>query len=118
MGHAMKVSHLHLSFTDFPAAKKWFKQILGLSPVHEEDGSALYELGDIGLALHPDWGEGDTAMTLALKSSDCTADYENALSNGADPRTPPRDKGDTIGADVYGPGRLVIEWEQLKAPSA
>ena len=53
-------------------------------------------------------------MTFAFTSTDCHHDYQKAISKGAKPRTPPRDKGESIGADVFGPGKLVIEFEQLK----
>jgi hypothetical protein len=53
-------------------------------------------------------------MTIAFQSDNCERDYMKPVERGASERTKPRDEGDVIGADVYGPGKLVIEFEQKK----
>jgi hypothetical protein len=99
----MKASHLHIAFTDPLAAANWFKTVLKLVPLYENPKSSAFRIGDIDLVLDAEWGLGDTSMTFAFKSADCQRDYETAIGNGAKSRTPPRDKGDSINADVFGP---------------
>ena len=106
------ISHLHISFKDFIGAKKWFSDILEIHPVNESKDLAVYQLGDVELAIHPDWGDGDTSFTLAFVSHDCKMDYNRAIERGAKPRTPPKNKGNALGADVFGPGKTIIEFEE------
>lgn len=114
----MRLSHLHIAFKDFAAARAWLADVLGLQPVEESAAHAVYRLDGAELVIHPDWGEGDSPLTIAFASTDCARDYAAALARGARARTPPRDKGPSINADVHGPGRLVVEFEQLVAAAA
>lgn len=106
----MKLSHLHIGLKDLNAAVVWFRQIFDLSPVEHIPGMAVYRFDDVDIVIHE--GAEDIAMTIALKCTDCKKSYADALLKGAQARTPPRDKGGTIGADVFGPGRLVIEFDE------
>lgn len=76
---------------------------------------SVFKFENLEIAMHPNWGDGDTAFTLAFKSLDCVKDYESIIKRGAKPRTAPRKKLDSIGADVFGPGKIVIEFEQIVA---
>lgn len=108
----MKLAHIHIAFKDLPAAGAWFKTVLGLEPSEEAPGIFVFHWQDVELVLNSDWGDGDTSCTLAARSEDCDADYALWIARGARERSAPRNKGNTRNADVFGPGRLVIELEQ------
>jgi hypothetical protein len=108
----MKLAHIHIAFTDLPAAVAWFKTVMALEPSEEGPGLCVFQWQDVELVLNADWGDGDTSCTLAAHSDDCNADYALFVSRGARERSAPRDKGSTRNADVFGPGRLVVELEQ------
>lgn len=110
--HPMKLSHLHIAFVDFDAAVATLQQVLGIEPQDASVEGCTFNMGEFQLAVHPDWGHGDTSLTLALQSDDCRRDFAVAVARGARARTAPHQKEGSLNADVFGPGRLIIEFEE------
>lgn len=108
----MKLSHFHIGVTDLSHTTAWFKDILGLTPSFQSDDMIVVSFDGIDIAIHQ--GNEDTALTIAVKCADCFQSYNDALARGAKGRTPPKDKGEAIGADVFGPGKIILEFEQTK----
>ncbi len=110
----MEISHLHIAFKDFEGALSFFKEILAVNFLEIADGFAVISLNGIELAIHSDWGDGNTSMTLALKSDDCENDLNLLVARGAKVREAPTIKTNSINASIWGPGKLVIELEQTR----
>jgi hypothetical protein len=108
----MKLSHLHLAVKDYTSAVSWFERVLQVTTVSMDEHAFIFRVGDVEVAVHPDWGDGDTVMTLALVSDDCERDHAALVARGARSLKGPHQKQSSINAMVAGPGRIAIEFEQ------
>lgn len=108
----MKLSHMHMAVKEYQDAVLWFERVLQVVPVSKDEGAFVFRVDDVDIVIHPDWGEGDTSMTLALVSDDCERDHAALVARGARSRKAPHRKEASINAVVAGPGRIVIELEQ------
>lgn len=108
----MALSHLHLAFCDAPAARRFFANVLQLPIERVDESNAIVQVGQHEVCVHPDWGQGDSALTLALSTLDCVGDHRAAVARGARERDPPTLRKASINSSIWGPGKLVIEFEQ------
>ncbi|APR88621.1 hypothetical protein A7982_13970 [Minicystis rosea] len=96
---------------------RWLEHVLQATTVSKDDGAFVFRAADVEIVVHPDWGDGDTAMTIALVSDDCERDHAALVARGAISRKAPHRKDGSINAVVAGPGKLAIELEQRLAPA-
>ena len=108
----MRLSHLHVAVKAYEDAVSWFERVLQVTTVSKDDGAFVFRAGDVEIVVHPDWGDGDTSMTIALVSDDCERDHAALVARGALSRKAPHRKDGSINAVVAGPGRIAIELEQ------
>ena|SRR2546423_1501682 len=106
-----RVSHVHYSVEDLPAAVRWFREILLVTPAFETEWMAWLRFGDFGVIL--DAASTNSLGTLGLDSNDCDADYAEIVARGATPIEPPTDRpwGARV-AYLKGPADLIVEIEQ------
>lgn len=108
----LTLSQLHFSFTNYPSAIRFFKIVLNQIPILETPEQTIFKIENLELVFNPDWGEGDTIAILRLLSKDCDHDYAQAMANGARSKSAPSVVGDSLIATVFGPGKILIEFEQ------
>ena len=112
----VRLSHLHLAFVDFPAAVSWFKTVLRLPLSEESEHTAVFQGTDIGIAIHPDWGHGDTSATIAFLTDDCERDFTTLIERGAKARSATRDKGLSVPTPTCrAPGDWWWSWSNRRA---
>lgn len=108
----MKVSHVHLSFTDLKAAIQWMKQIMGLNPGYQNDGMAVFAFANASFIF--DQGDSDSNVTIALSSEDCEKDFTSFQEKGADVlESPSAQPWGVKTAYFKGPGAVVFEIEEI-----
>lgn len=108
----MKLSQIHLSFSNYISATRFFKVVLNQIPILESEEKTIFKTETMELVFRPDWGEGDTIAILRFESKDCDHDYAQAMEHGARSQSAPSVVGDSLIATVYGPGKVIIEFEQ------
>lgn len=108
----MKLTQVHLSFTNYSSAIRFFKVVLNQTPLFESAEYTTFQTDNLELVFRPDWGEGDTIAFLRFESKDCDHDYGQAMENGARSKSAPSVVGNSLVATVFGPGKVLIEFEQ------
>ena len=109
----MKLSQVHLSFTNYVSAIRFFKVVLNQTPILESEEKTIFQTETMELVFRPDWGEGDTIAILRFESQDCDHDYAQAMEHGARSQSTPSVVGNSLIGCVFGPGKVMIEFEQL-----
>lgn len=107
----MKISHVHLSFTDLKGAIQWMKAILSKEPGYQNDGMAVFSFENIDCVF--DKGDSNTEVTLALASNNCESDFQTLTQRGVIVIDPPTSQPWGVKtAYIQGPGKVVFEIEE------
>lgn len=107
----MKVSHIHLSFTDLKNAIGWMKKHLNKEPGYQNEGMAVFSFENIEYVF--DQGESNTGVTIALASNNCECDFKNLSKHGAEViEQPMAQPWGVKTAYLKGPGEVVFEIEE------
>ncbi len=108
----MRISHVHCRVRDLQAASLWFKKVLQVAPVFNNERMAVHSFGELSVIL--DAAPDDSIVTIGFDSKDCDADYRLITSRGAEPLEAPQDRPwGARAAYLKGPGGLTVEIEQL-----
>jgi len=107
----MKVSHVHATVKDLPAALEWLENVFEIRPTFKNDQMASIPLGAFVVIL--DRGEQDWPLTIGFETDDCDRDFDRAVSRGAAPIQAPSNKAWGVRAGyIKGPGCIRFEYEQ------
>jgi catechol 2,3-dioxygenase-like lactoylglutathione lyase family enzyme len=108
----MKVSHVHCRVRDLQAAARWFRQVLQVTPIVNNERMVWLGLGEFGVIL--DAAPADTALTLGFDSEDCDADFRTLTGRGAETIDAPQTRPwGARSAYLKGPGGITVEIEQV-----
>lgn len=107
----MKVSHLHLGFTNLANAVQWMQQVLQADPFYQNDRMAAFAFENIEYVF--DLSDSEIETTMAFACDDCEKKFQELVAKGAIViEVPAEQPWGVKTAYLQGPGKVIIELEE------
>jgi methylmalonyl-CoA/ethylmalonyl-CoA epimerase len=102
MTPVLGVAQIALTVTDLAAAKAFYSERLGLTPLFDAAQMSFLDAGGVRVMLSAQGGKpGDRGTLVYLKVADVRAAHEQLSSRGVHFEKPPHVIGRVAGADVW-----------------
>lgn len=107
----MKIGHIHIGLTDLDAAVEWMNHNLEKEPGYRNANMAAFYFDGISFVF--DKSDEDTALSVAISTDSCDAEFEKITLKGAQViEAPANQPWGVRTAYLVGPGKITVEIEE------